>query len=209
MSAKKKSTPPATKKTADSSKKTVAKKSAPPTPSGSAFLFRITLNYIEPWIWREFVVSPGMKLNHFITLLNDVMGWTNSHLHTLYAGDEEYSCFDHAEEDGCLSAKKFTVGQVWLEPLQTGGWIYDFGDSWEHFLQLKDMAFPAEKKLPYCTGGARACPPEDCGGDPGYENLCAAMQDKKHPERENLIEWLGEVYDPEAFDLDAVNRRLR
>ena len=79
-----------------------------------------------------------------------------------------------------------------------------------HEIEVEKAGF-VEKGVQYprCTGGARACPPEDCGGFPGYMNILEALSDSKHPEREELLEWVGEDFDPEAFNLDAVNRRLQ
>jgi hypothetical protein len=54
--------------------------------------------------------------------------------------------------------------------------------------------------------GARACPPEDCGGVPGFEHVLAASTNPKRVVKD-LVEWLGD-YDPTAFDLAAVNRVL-
>ena len=62
---------------------------------------------------------------------------------------------------------------------------------------------------PRCLAGARSCPPEDCGGVPGYEEFRAAIRDPDHPEHAGMLEWVGGSFDPEAFDLEAVNRRLR
>ena len=39
--------------------------------------------------------------------------------------------------------------------------------------------------------------------------LLEAVRDPKNPEHDDLVEWLGEDFDPEAFDLDEVNRRLK
>jgi hypothetical protein len=57
--------------------------------------------------------------------------------------------------------------------------------------------------------GKNACPPEDCGGIPGYYDLIDAIKNPKHPRHEELVEWLGEEWDETAFDLDAINARLR
>ena len=64
-------------------------------------------------------------------------------------------------------------------------------------------------EIDVCLDGARACPPEDCGGIPGYERLLAALADPKDPEHDELVEWAPDGFDPEAFDLVAANRRLR
>ncbi len=87
--------------------------------------------------------------------------------------------------------------------------MYDFGDAWEHEIILEEILPPeAGLKYPHCAAGARACPPEDCGSTPGYEDLVEAMRDPKHPERDRYLEWLGGLYDPEKFDLAMVNSDL-
>jgi hypothetical protein len=78
---------------------------------------------------------------------------------------------------------------------------YDFGDDWAHELTLEAIGIRhAKTKYPRCTGGARACPPEDCGGPHGYDNLLAALADPSHEEHEDLLAWLGGPFDAEAFD---------
>jgi hypothetical protein len=47
------------------------------------------------------------------------------------------------------------------------------------------------------------------GGIPGYENFREAIRDPQHPDHSELSEWIGGSFDPEAFDLDEVNRLLR
>ena len=87
---------------------------------------------------------------------------------------------------------------------------YDFGDSWIHeILVEKILPLDLEKRYPFCLKGKRACPPEDVGGPWGYADFLEAIQDPDHPEHEEYLEWAGEDFDPEAFDLDEVNRALR
>ena len=63
-------------------------------------------------------------------------------------------------------------------------------------------------KYPRCTKGSRACPPEDCGGPWGYGDFLEAIQTPGHESHEEMLEWVGGEFDPEAFDLDAVNKEL-
>ncbi|MCC6579261.1 MAG: plasmid pRiA4b ORF-3 family protein [Phycisphaeraceae bacterium] len=86
---------------------------------------------------------------------------------------------------------------------------YDFGDSWEHIIEVQKIEEPkAGVAYPVCLGGKLACPPEDCGGIHGYYNMLAAVIDPKHEDHESVIEWMGDDYDPEAFDLEEVNAML-
>jgi Plasmid pRiA4b ORF-3-like protein len=77
---------------------------------------------------------------------------------------------------------------------------------------LKGQACLDCKRNVFCPlsfTGKRACPPEDCGGIWGYAGFLEAIRDPQHPEHEAMVEWIGGAFDPEAFDLDEVNRELQ
>ena len=88
---------------------------------------------------------------------------------------------------------------------------YDFMDSWEHeIVAEKLLPLDPAAKYPVCLGSARACPPEDCGSFPDYMDILKALSAKiSTADQKELLEWVGAGYDPERFDLDAVNRRLQ
>ena len=88
-------------------------------------------------------------------------------------------------------------------------YTYDLGDSWEHAIVLeKQLPVDPNAKYPVCTDGRLACPPEDCGGIPGFYDLVDAITDPKHERHEELRDWLGEDFDPLAFSVDGVNKIL-
>ena len=60
-----------------------------------------------------------------------------------------------------------------------------------------------------CLEGKRACPPEDCGGPFGYEELLDALKDTHHERHDELKEWIGGSFDPDEFDVKETNRRIR
>lgn len=102
------------------------------------------------------------------------------------------------------------LSRVVTRPRQKFIYEYDFGDSWEHEIVVEKMLpIDPQGKYPVCVAGARACPPEDCGSFPGYFAILEALRaTKKTQEQKELLEWLEDDYNPEWFDLDAVNRRL-
>ena len=65
---------------------------------------------------------------------------------------------------------------------------------------------PRPLTIALCLEGARACPPEDCGGVWGYANLLEILKNRKHQEHRNH-EGMGRCARsmPEAFDLAKVN----
>lgn len=88
-------------------------------------------------------------------------------------------------------------------------YTYDFGDSWEHAIVVEKMLQPEPGvAYPLCVGGKLQCPPEDCGGIPGYYNLLKMIRDRADIEHEDMLELVGGKYDPETFSVDDVNRSL-
>lgn len=83
---------------------------------------------------------------------------------------------------------------------------YDFGDGWEHSIELEQIRPQAKgEQLSVCTGGRRACPREDCGGPWGYsENFLPAITQPDHPEHKSMREWYGRAFNPEYFKANEV-----
>ena len=202
-------------------KKTVGKKTATRTPSRSRAkqrvgdVYRLDLNLLgtKPPIKRRFEVPGDMSLGDVHDVLQIIMGWENGHMHQFTARDgTRYGMLpggdssldeDFADESGVkLNAVVAKKGDRLL-------YEYDFGDGWEHELKVVSVSPPEQGvRYPRCVDGKLACPPEDCGGVWGYYNLLEAIADPKHPEHDDLLEWVGE-FDAEAFDLEAINRTFR
>ena len=126
------------------------------------------------------------------------------------AGRMEYGDSSMLEEMEGEDARRVTLAT--LVRGEKAKFLYenDFGDSWEHDLLIaKVLPCEAGKRYPVCLTGKRACPPEDCGGIWGYASFLDAIQDPQHPEHEEMLEWVGGEFDPDAFDLDEANRELQ
>lgn len=161
----------------------------------------------KPPIWRKIEVSADDTLYDLHNIIQGAMGWYNAHLHQFILGRQYFglpSPYDDFME--MSDARKVKIGEVLRTAKSKIIYEYDFGDSWEHLVTLEDVA-DAEKgvKYPRLLEGKGACPPEDCGGCWGYEDLKAAVSDPNHEDYEDLREWLeleeGETFDPNAFDL--------
>jgi hypothetical protein len=171
------------------------------------FQIKITLKDIEPPVWRRIVVAPDIKLERLHDVLQIVMGWTNSHMHQFEApaGCIADPTFGLEETQ---SSRKTTLQSVLRGPRSHIRYEYDFGDGWDHQILLEKVVELDKPVLALCLGGARACPPEDCGGPWGYANLLEILKDPNHPEYEEMSEWIGPGFDPEAFDAEEVNKQL-
>jgi hypothetical protein len=173
------------------------------------YQIKVTLRGSHPPIWRRLQVPGWTNLNQLHWIIQFSMGWTNSHLHQFIVGGQYFSEPSPFDFEPVVDERKFKLCQV--APVEKFKFIYeyDFGDSWEHVI-LVEKIMPPEKGVHYprCIKGKRACPPEDVGGVWGYEEMLAALKDPSHPEHEMYMEWIGDDFDPEDFDLEEANEGL-
>ncbi|MFQ5578835.1 MAG: plasmid pRiA4b ORF-3 family protein [Anaerolineae bacterium] len=182
------------------------------TPPADIYQLKVTLRHSKPPIWRRIQVPGNVLLSKLHRFLQVVMGWEDYHLHQFIVGGTFYGVPHPSYDDfGMKMENEGLVKLSQIAPEEKFKFIYeyDFGDSWEHEL-LVEKIMPPQKGIQYprCVKGKRACPPEDCGGVWGYEELIEAINDPKHSEHDDLLEWLGGEFDPEEFDLDAINAVL-
>jgi len=160
-------------------------------------------------VWRRFVLPSETKLPKFNRMLEAVMGWEGYHLHMFEIADLRIGLPDE-DDDDVVDERRITVKQMLPRRGSQLRWAYDFGDNWQHDVIVETVEKPSPTaRYPICTGGERACPPEDCGGVSGYEELREALADPTHPEHEHLREWAGAGFEPDECDQVAVSKRLR
>lgn len=173
-------------------------------------LLYIELKWIDPAIWRRVVVPANITLGKLHHVIQAVMGWYDSHLHEFEIAGERYGMPD---PEGWGPAVNPEARKTLIKALMgknTFSYLYDFGDSWEHKIKVEKTLPPGTApQLPYCVDGANACPPEDVGGVPGYEEFVQIMAAPDHPEHEGMRGWFGGEYDAQAFDTFAINRLLK
>ena len=174
------------------------------------YQIKVTLEDIRPPIWRRLEVLSDTTLEKLHLMLQVAMGWANYHLHQFTIDGIEYGQPDPDYGSEVEDERKVKLIQV--APKKTVKFIYeyDFWDSWQHTVLIEKI-LPVEKgKLyPYCVKGKRACPPEDIGGPWRYTDFIEAVLDIAHPEHEDMVEWVGGEFDPEAFNIEEINENLK
>ncbi len=173
------------------------------------YQLKITLNNIKPAIWRRFIVRSDIKLPDLHKVIQTVMGWSNSHLHQFIIDGKFYAEPDDESFTESIDYRKIRLNQVLAGEKQAIKYEYDFGDGWEHQIVLEKVLNDNTQKHPVCLDGKRNCPPEDCGGPFGYDDLLKAFSDPENEEHEDIIDWLGEDFDPEYFDIEEINEMLQ
>ena len=187
-------------------KSTAVKSDAASEP---VYQLKITLMGTQPPVWRRFQVR-DVSLAELHLVIQEVMGWEDAHLHEFdfrgrrFGVPDPDSPFPDDAEDEASATLTEALGRN-----RVFGYLYDFGDSWQHRVELeKRLEAEPDVTYPRCVDGKRACPPEDCGGVWGYADLLEAIEHPKSPRHRELLEWVGDDFDPEAFDAAEVNERL-
>lgn len=165
------------------------------------YQFKITLNGIRPPIWRRIQVPGTFSFGDLHMTIQRAMGWEDYHMHEFSidypAFGERITIEDNEEEE--LISDWFNMGN------RVANYIYDHGDSWEHRVELENiLKSKKDTEYPRCINGKRACPPEDCGGTWGYEEILEILKNPDHEEYDETREWVGEDFDSEHFDLEKV-----
>ncbi len=173
------------------------------------YQIKAELKAIEPPIWRLLQVPSRTSLLRFHKILQRAMGWTNSHVYLFNIGGKLYG--DPSPDWGLevLDSRKVTLEKNFSEGETSFIYEYDMGDGWRHEINLLATVEAEGEEKPRCIAGARACPPEDCGGTGGYYHLLVALADPDHKDHYDMMRWLGKTFDPEAFDLAAVDLALK
>jgi hypothetical protein len=181
-----------------------------PVPPGQPVLqLRVALAEVDPVVWRRLLVPGSVRLDKLHRILQAAMGWEDYHLHCFDIGGSRFGMqFDEFPE-GELNEKDFTVVTAVGESTRFS-YEYDFGDSWDHEVVVERVwRMPIGLKFGVCVDGAKACPPEDCGGAGGYELLLEVLADPTHDDYEHMVGWVGGVFDPTDFDVGWANARLQ
>ncbi|HEC34489.1 MAG TPA: plasmid pRiA4b ORF-3 family protein, partial [Chloroflexi bacterium] len=143
-------------------------------------------------------------------IIQAAMGWADYHLHQFIVGQTYYGRPHPDYGLDMRDERRVRLSQIAPGEGSKFRYEYDFGDGWLHGLLVEKVLEPEPgQHYPVCIKGKRACPPEDVGGIWGYASFLEAIQNPDHPEHEDYMEWIGQEFDPEAFDLDEINAALR
>lgn len=188
------------------------------TKNHLVYQFKISLYEIEPCIWRRIQVPAKYSFWDLHVAIQDAMGWLDYHLHAFRIRPKHKKKsieigipVDEWDGDEIIPGWEVPIVDHYTEPGQIAEYEYDFGDGWFHEVLFEAILLKTKgTKYPKCVAGERACPPEDCGSVDGYYRVVKILQDPKHDEYKEHIEWLkGHAknyypYDPDEFIPDKV-----
>ena len=188
-----------------------------------ALNLRISIEDIEPEIWRHLRVPAALTIQEFHLAVQAAFGWEDRHLYAVRCvdrGGKQRVVIgpDDATEDLDAEPASAVVLSDLLDPQKPGTefeYEYDFGDGWIHHVELLGPAELEHGEL-LCLDGANRGPLEDSGGPPGYGRLVQILADRQHPEYEAATAWVytttgqfGTQFNPARFEVEAAQRKLR
>ncbi len=169
----------------------------------------------KPPVWRQVTLLSTYTLNDLHKIIQGAMGWFNCHLHQFNIGGRYYSTpFPGDDEFDAEDSRKVSLAAIFQDRIKMNiNYEYDFGDSWLHTISLESVEEWDKKAVyPKLTAGKAACPPEDCGGFPGYEQLKETMANPKSADHKDMLDWLelesASDFDPSGFDIKAAQERM-
>jgi hypothetical protein len=169
----------------------------------------VTLLGMKPPVWRRLVVDADLTLKQLHRLIQAAIGWEDYHLYEFQVGRDHYGD-SGTGIPGMMLAAKTRLADVLPTARSKMIYVYDFGDDWRLEVRLERVLTAGENEPhTYCLDGARAGPPEDVGGPFGYADWLEMLTGEDESDRSEAQEVLGEDFDAERFDLDAVNWRLK
>lgn len=181
--------------------------------------FEVSLREIKPRIWRRFLLPQAATFQNLHDAIQAAAGWEDYHLWEFRGWGRTGTTLASpaGERDGWTDeplpdARKTRLADHFATKGDRCLYTYDFGDTWEHEVKLRNVVELPEKFKRRLIAGARAFPPEDCGGTLGYYVCLAAvgaldpreLGDYPAEELAERQEWLGD-WTPD-FDLEAARR---
>jgi len=146
-------------------------------PNNSSFdkVYQFKISLIDTDVWRVIQVPGNYSFYDLHVAIQNAMGWTDSHLHCfeikegkhIIRIDNPYT--DEVEDDEPLIDTDVYIKDYFTLKKKIALYEYDYGDGWTHQVLLEKIVDrDPNETYPKCLDGHLSCPPEDCGGIPGY-----------------------------------------
>ncbi|MBN8209792.1 plasmid pRiA4b ORF-3 family protein [Bacillus sp. NTK071] len=193
--------------------------------NSEAVELNVTLKLDHRSVWRKLVVPMNTTFSNLHHFLQVAFGWQNSHLHDFiiypdFSGENvipmnqnqatiNLVCSEEAFNYPGDIPMKMETGVKLFEYLPAKiVYNYDFGDDWEHVIEVEKVVDNYKVNYPICLDGEGNAPPEDVGGEGGYEEFLQIIGDPNHPDYQHMISW-GKMQGYKEFDLKDINFRLK
>ncbi len=168
---------------------------------------------------RIMLVDEETSLDDLHTMIQACGNWLNYHLYDfrfvlkgkLVQAEPRWQIEQLDDFEPTL--KKYDAAKILLadafSSFSTMVYSYDYGDGWEIAITCLGCHYEQDfEVLPCVVKGQGAWPPDDVGGEGGFEAFLCAWNDPNDPEHDSYVEW-GRSQGFEKFSSAKCNRRLQ
>jgi hypothetical protein len=184
-----------------------------------AFVLKVTLELDRHSVWRKITVPANITFTELHDILQAAFAWQDSHLHDFKIYGENELRQDRSYLQLVCDKEALSYEREIPVKMESGlklrdflpakiEYNYDFGDDWKHTIEVERIIHDYSFNYPTCEDGEGSAPPEDVGGEPGFEEFLAMIKDPAHPDHDQMKEW-GEMQGYAEFDRRDVNWRLK
>ena len=177
-----------------------------------AYQLKVSIKNAHPPIWRRCIIPAGITFSQLGVLLNEIMGWNGSHLFSFEFRDIGVRIEEVPDDDwGYWGFDAEEASETLIDPyMEHSKWFtytYDFGDDWEHRVDIEAVLTDFKETHPVVVKAKGACPFEDCGWLQGYYHILEVLKDPAHEEYRDVVEWLkntgytADGFDPAYYDM--------
>lgn len=196
------------------------------------YQLKIKINLEKFDIWRRIQIPSCYTFDKLHLAIQTIFGWLDYHLHDfrilekddsmteetpLYAlpikirivdgQDPEAMEYLEPDKDTIYRDTQITLHDIFSQ-VNTCIYTYDFGDNWEHIIELENVIPNSTNRRIVLLERHGKRPPEDVGGENGFEEFIKIRDDKNHPEYEGMKIWSEELSEKDRT-IEEINRWLR
>ncbi len=182
----------------------------------AAVELKITLGLENHTIWRKITVPYHITFKELHDIMQIVFDWRDYHLHEFYIFDGDQpivnlvcsaDAFEYPNDVPMILENDIKISE-YISKYSRIQYNYDFGDNWQHYIEVGKIIEDYTQNFPVCLSGEGNAPPEDVGGEGGYDEFLEAIADPSHPEHKGMIDW-AKMQWYRNFDIEIVNKRLK
>jgi len=169
------------------------------TKTKPAFDLDIELALVEKNAKRKLRVGANITFERLHKIIQAAYNWHECHLYQFLLfrnGDEgeqpSVEIVTNKEESANPKTAKLVHREKlcdYLNEYKHVLYIYDFGDSWMHYIDVVGSLDDFDGDLPILLEGENDAPPEDCGGPEGFEDFLKIMSKPRGAEYKEMKEW--------------------
>jgi Plasmid pRiA4b ORF-3-like protein len=187
-----------------------------------ALVLKVTLELGKHFVWRRLTVPANITFPKLHDTLQTAFSWGDFHLHTfdIYDKGKDGTLLQDRPSLHVVCDESFLSNEGDIPMKMESGlrvkeflsshiiYTYDPGDNWRHIIEVERIIDDYPFNYPVCNDGGGSAPPEDVGGEPGYENFITIINDPSHPDHQYMKDW-GEMQGYGDFDMKEINRKLK